>query len=181
MLPLYFPPRKLYAKLVKYPKGTKFGTFTLLLPKKVTIEGELLPKILQLKMEDWDFNDRSKYLQFELRNYLQKVYYLERIFTILEPHQWSQGLRRLVLLNMLNVPHFGRSTSNTSCVQQLLISVHDGCLWLGKRILIDEMLIRRITGFPYQGKDPAEEFVGKKKDKAVAQTMKDKYKLMKKS
>jgi len=62
---------------------------------------------------------------------------------------------------MINVSQFGRSASITSFVQQLLTSIHDGCLWLGTRILIDEMLIKRITGLPHQGKDPTEAFVGK--------------------
>lgn len=37
----------------------------------------------------------------------------------------------------------------------------------GTRILIDEMLIWRIIGLPYQGKDPVDEFIGKNKDKEM--------------
>jgi len=43
------------------------------------------------------------------------------------------------------------------------------------------MLIRRITRLPNKGKDPAKEFVRKTQDKAVAKTMKDKFRLIKKS
>lgn len=50
--------------------------------------------------------------------------------------------------------------------------VHDDCIWLGMRISIDDMLIRRIIALPYQGKDPVDEFVGRKKDKEMAHMMK---------
>ena len=60
MLPAYMPPIKLGAKPVK-PKEGKFSTYTPLLPEEVPFEGEVLGKIPQLKMEDWDFNERSKY------------------------------------------------------------------------------------------------------------------------
>lgn len=81
---------------------------------------------------------------------------------------------------MLKVPHVDRSTYNIVCVRQLLILVLDRCLWLGKGIPIDEMLIRRIVGLHYQGMDLTKEFVRKNQDKVAAQTMKDKYTLIKK-
>ena len=43
------------------------------------------------------------------------------------------------------------------------------------------MLIRKITTLPHQGKDPADEFVGKNKDKEMAQISKEKFGLLKKS
>lgn len=69
---------------------------------------------------------------------------------------------------MLNVPHFGRSPFSIIYKQHLLALVHDGCIWLGVRILIDEMIIMRITTLPYQGKDLVDEFMGKNKDKKMA-------------
>lgn len=82
---------------------------------------------------------------------------------------------------MLNVPHFGKSTSNTICVQKLLTLVHDGCIWSVRRTLIDEMLIIKFIALPHQGKDLAGEFVGKNKDKEIAQMMKENYRIVKKS
>lgn len=64
VLPPYMPPRKLSAKPINDPKDAKFGMFT-------PLYDEVLGKIRQLRMENWDFNDRSKYPQFELSRYLQ--------------------------------------------------------------------------------------------------------------
>ena len=71
-------------------------------------------------------------------------------------------------MNMLYVPHFGHININTICVHQILALVHDGCLWLGGKIPIDDMLIRRITMLPFQGMNLANEFVEKFQDKVVA-------------
>jgi len=172
MLLAYMPPRKLSTKLVKEIMDGKFSTFTQLLLEEVSFDGEVLGKIAQLKIEDAEFNDRSKYPQFELRRYLKKVQYLESGVTRLQPHQWATGLQRVGLLNILNVPNSDRSTSNASYVRQLLSLVHDGCLWLGTRIPTEEMLIKIITAFPHQGKDHIDGFVGKNKDKEMMKMMK---------
>lgn len=97
----------------------------------------------------------------------------------LESHQWENRLPQSILMNMLNVLYFGRSTGITACVQQFLVLVHDGCLWMGKRIPIDSMLISRITRLPYQGWNPTEEFVGKDQDCAIAESMKKNFGLTK--
>lgn len=51
---------------------------------------------------------------------------------------------------------------------------------MGKRIPIDEMLISWINRFSYQGRDLAEEFMGKDQDKVITQNMKEKFDLVKK-
>lgn len=61
VLPPYMPPRKLNAKLVKDPKDIKFGTFTPLLLEEVLFDDKVLGKIPMWNMEDWDFNNQSKY------------------------------------------------------------------------------------------------------------------------
>lgn len=58
VLPPYMPPKKPNAKLVKEPKEGKTSTYTPLLQGEVPIDGEVLGKIPQLNMEDWDFKDR---------------------------------------------------------------------------------------------------------------------------
>jgi len=57
--------------------------------------------------------------------------------------------------------------------------VHNENLWLGNKIPIDPMLIWRITKFPYQGWNPAEEFAGKDQDHAIAESMKKNFRLVK--
>jgi len=48
-------------------------------------------------------------------------------------------------------------------------------------IPIDEMLIRRITRLPYQGRGPIEESVDKNQENAMTYTMKDKFGIIKMS
>ena len=81
---------------------------------------------------------------------------------------------------MLDVPHFGRSTQVTIVVEQLLALVHNGHLWLGdKKIPINGELIHRITALPIAGPDPRTEFPSKHEDTKLAQSMKERFGLMK--
>lgn len=57
--------------------------------------------------------------------------------------------------------------------------VHDGYLWLGEPIPITDMLIHRITKFPYKGVDLAKEFGGKSKEKELENRMKIEFGLIK--
>jgi len=82
----YFPPRNPGSKRIKDPKDVRFGTFRPLLPEKFPFEGEVLGKFLELKMEDWDFNDTSKYPQFKPSKYLLQIYYPDSRVTRSEPH-----------------------------------------------------------------------------------------------
>ena len=100
--------------------------------------------------------------------------------TLLEVKQWAAGLDKAGLLNMLDVPHFGRSTQVTIVVKQLLALVHDGYLWIGdKRVPINGELIHRITGLPREGPDPGIEFPSKHEDTKLEQSMKDCFGLTK--
>ena len=111
---------------------------------------------------------------------MQSVHYLETGATLLEEKQWVVGLVKAGLLKMLNVPHFGRSTSVTMVVKQLLVLVHDGNLWIGdERIPINRELVNRITGLPKEGPNPGIEFVSKHEDTKLAQSMKDRFGLKK--
>jgi len=55
------PSRKPNSKLVKEPRHGKLDVFTTLLQEEVSFEGEVLGSIPELKMEDWDFNNRRNY------------------------------------------------------------------------------------------------------------------------
>ena len=58
--------------------------------------------------------------------------------------------------------------------------VHDGCLWLAEPIPIIDRLIHRITWLPYIGENPAMMFGRKGGELALAEVMKEKFKLIKK-
>jgi hypothetical protein len=60
---------------------------------------------------------------------------------IVEPKVWARGLERAGLLNLFDIPHFGRSQEINACVKMLLTCVHGGYLWLDRMISIDTYLI----------------------------------------
>jgi hypothetical protein len=80
---------------------------------------------------------------------------------------------------MLKVPHFGCNPTIAAVVRHLLLLVHDGYLWLGRKILIDTKLIWRIAHLSFEGPNPAIDFVGKQQDNKVADRMKECFGLVK--
>lgn len=100
-------------------------------------------------MEGLDLIDHSKCPQFEPIQYLKSVYYEEAGVTRVELMKWATRIEHVSLLHMLYVLHFGHSIINTIFLCQLLALVHDGCLWLGEPILINEMMIKHSTTLPY--------------------------------
>ena len=61
-LPPYILPWNTIAmKPTKDSDTIKYNILTPLLSEKVHVEGDLLGKVPKLQMEDWDFNDCSKY------------------------------------------------------------------------------------------------------------------------
>ena len=66
-------------------------------------------------------------------------------------------------------------------IKQLLCLVHDGCLWLEEPIPITNMLIHRIMRLPYTREYLAMAFGGKAGEHVLAEAMKEKFKLVKKS
>lgn len=71
------------------------------------------------------------------------------------------GIEHTRSFNMLCVPHFSHKIINTFCVCQLMALVHEGYLWLGWPIPIDNIMVHIITVLPYQGMNPIDAFVGK--------------------
>ena len=110
---------------------------------------------------------------------MKRVYYQDSGVTELEMVKWIHGVENSRLLNLLWVPHYHRTTINTTCVQKLLTLLHDGYLWLEEPIPITTEIIHRISRLPCAGRDPVE-IVGTSGDLTIAEAMKKKYKLEKK-
>jgi hypothetical protein len=109
----------------------------------------MLGKVSKLKYVDNDVTDKEKFLDF-----MQEVYLEDRGEVrplgkpILEPVQWITGLYNSGIMNLLDIPHFGRGKNVGLCVKQLLARVHGGILWMEKPVPIDVDRIANITGFP---------------------------------
>lgn len=82
---------------------------------------------------------------------------------------------------MLWVPNYNRTSITVLVIKKLLCLVHNGCLLLEEPIPITDRLIYRITQLPYIGENPAMIFGKKGSEKALAEGMKEKLKLVKKS
>jgi hypothetical protein len=94
---------------------------------------------------------------------------------ILEPKQWITGLYNTCIMNLLEIPHFGRGKDVNNCVKQLLAVMHGGILWLDRPVSIDVELIAKITGLPTDGEKPAQYLDDKTKEKSLAEEMKKTY------
>jgi hypothetical protein len=59
------------------------------------------------------------------------------------------------ILNLLEIPHFGRGNDFKNYVKQLLVVLHGGFLWMGRPMPIDVELIYFIIGLPSNDEKPA--------------------------
>ena len=67
------------------------------------------------------------------------------------PMDHVRVLDRSGLLNLLEIPHFGRDTEVNAVVQVLLSCVHGGYLWLSNRVDLNVDLIHHITDLSKHG------------------------------
>jgi hypothetical protein len=75
----------------------------------------------------------------------------------------------------MEIPHFIRHQEVNACVKILLVRYHEGYLWLNHRIIVDLVLINRITGLSMQGPDPHDYYLGKTTDRAFSRNIKEAY------
>ena len=101
--------------------------------------------------------------------------------TALELRKWLRGVEKAGLLNRLWVPHYNCTLVMVLVIKLLLCLVHDGCLWLEESIPITNMLIHCITCLLYTSENLAMIFGGKGGELALTKSMKEKFKLVKKS
>lgn len=95
------------------------------------------------------------------------------------PHEWIEKLVPSGLLNLLQIPHFGRSPELNVVVKVLLSCVHEGYLWLERKIDMNVDVIHRITGLSKVGADPKAHFDDKKLDRKHAVKITKEHKLTK--
>jgi hypothetical protein len=85
------------------------------------------------------------------------------------------NLAQSTLLNLMNIPHFGRHQEVNACIKLLLSCYHGGYLWLNHCITVDPTLINRITGLSIQGPEPQNFYLEKTADRALAHKIKEIY------
>ena len=82
--------------------------------------------------------------------------------------EWIEKLAPSGLLNLLRIPHFGRSPKLNAVVKVLLSCVHEGYLWLDRKIKLNVDVIHRIYGLSKVGRDQGVHLVGKSLDQKLA-------------
>jgi hypothetical protein len=98
--------------------------------------------------------------------------------SLLKNNEFNLGDRKdwhSPLLNVMNIPHFGRHQEVNTCVKLLLSCYHGGYQWLDWRITVDLALIHQITGLSMKGPDPQQFYPGKASDRSLAQHIKEAY------
>ena len=84
-------------------------------------------------------------------------------------------------MNLLKIPHFGRSLELNAMVKIMLSCVHEGYLWLDRKIDLNVNVIHRITSLSKAGNDLGAHFIGKSVDWKLVTKMKMEHKIMKRT
>jgi hypothetical protein len=78
-------------------------------------------------------------------------------------------------MNLLDIPHFGRSKNIRLCVKQLVARVHGGILWMDRPVQLDVALIAKITGLPTVDTQPEEYLDNKAREKEIVELVKAQF------
>ena len=140
-------------------------------------EGSLLGYVNDLKYQDYNLLDHIKFPQFQVNQYMAMTMNLATKVEALTPQAWIASLQPSGLLNLLQIPYFGKSNEINDVVKVLLSCVHGGHPWLDHRVDITIDLIHRIIGLSKTGADPATHFVGKDQDRKFVARLIKKYNL----
>ena len=99
----------------------------------------------RLKFKD---NDTHKKDDLDRDKYMVIVLATPPMPQLIVPMEWDRGMDQVILVNLLDMPHFGRSKEVNTYVRQLLVCFHGGFMWIDKPYSINVELIALITGFP---------------------------------
>jgi hypothetical protein len=128
----------------------------------------LLGCMERLRYSDHDVADTGKFLEFAQQVYMDNIGTGPFGDPMMQPKQWEAGLENTGILNLVEIPHFGRGKEVNNCIKQLMAVLHGGFLWMEEPISIDVELIAFITGLSSMGESPTQYLDDKTKEKALA-------------
>jgi hypothetical protein len=131
-----------------------------------------LERISTLNINNYNLGDRKNYGTLTPYKYLTKK---KGKKSKIIPQPWTMDIVRSTILNVMKIPHFGRHHEVITCVKIFLSCFHGGYLWLDRHIIVNLVLIHRITGLSMQGPKPQDFYPGKATDRTLAQRIKDTY------
>ena len=161
---------------------TTIGKITVgrqLIQKPINTEGTLLEQISNLKYQDDNLLDPEKFPQFQDNQYMCRRIDPVTKVEVLAPQEWIEKLTPSGLLNLLRISHFARSPELNTVVKVLLSCMHDGYLWLDRKIDVNVNAIHRITGLSKVGAEPTSHFVDKNLDRKLVAKLTKEFKLTK--
>jgi hypothetical protein len=132
----------------------------------------MLGSIPNLKFADQDLCDENKFPYLAGKKYPKKFIDPQTLFIRVEPKTWETLLDKLGILNLLQIPHFGRSAQINACINMVLSCVHGIYLCLDIVVFIDIELIVQITGLPTIVEDPSLLFIDNSNGKSLSRKMK---------
>jgi hypothetical protein len=105
--------------------------------KGVQAMHSLLGYVEILQYLDHDVVNAGKLLDFVQQVYLESIGTSPFGDPILQPKPWATILTNTGILNLLEIPHFGRGKEVNKCIKQLMAVLHGGFLWLEELVSID--------------------------------------------
>jgi hypothetical protein len=172
VFPDYIPPLTGTVNHDSVPHDFKYTLITAYLLKAICAVGPQLGLIPALKISDFNLGDRKNYAMLVPHRYLMKMTGKKPKIV---PQPWIKELACSTILNMMNIPHFGRHQEVNACVKILLSCYHGGYMCLDRHVTVDPTLTHLIIGLRMQGPDPHQFYPGKAADRTLAQHIKEAY------
>jgi hypothetical protein len=135
----------------------------------------LLGCVEKLRYSKNDVVDVENFLEFARRVYLDNVGIGPFNNPILQPKQWAARLANTDILNLLDIPHFGRGRDVKNCIKKMMEVTHGGYIWVEDLVSIYVELISYIKGLPSRGENPAQYLDDKTMENVLIEDMKKTY------
>ena len=175
--PAYVFPLRHEAPKIQLSTKAKYLVPLSLMSEDVEEKGSLLGYVNDLKYQDYNLLDHIKFPQFQVDWYMSMTVNSTMKVEALTLQDWIASLQSLGLLNLLQILHFRHNNEINTVVKITLSYVHDGHLWLDRRVDIMINLIHQITNLSKIGADPTTHFIGKDQDRKLAVRLIKKYNL----
>jgi hypothetical protein len=172
ILPDYFSPLYGAVNRDSVPKDFEYTLIIVYLPKRICTVKPQQDKLLNLNINEFNLGDHKNFIILTPHIYLTRT---KGKKSRIIPQPWNMDLVQLTILNIMKIPHFGRHQEVNACIKLLLSRFHGGYLWLDRRIIVDPVLIHRITGLSIHGPDLQYFYPGKAVDHSLVQKIKDTY------
>jgi hypothetical protein len=124
------------------------------IPDSIIVLEDMMGCVPKLKYADHDVTEVETFPELAQEFYMENTGLTSKGILIMEPKQWITRLYNSDIMNLLEIPHYGRGKDVNACIQTLLAHIHGGFLWMDLPVLIDVNLIAKLTRLPTDGVQP---------------------------